>query len=97
MKAKDNEYTLGDLIKLIYNKCDLSDKVNEMDVIKAYYSIAGNLISKLTKEIKVRDKTLYLRISSAALKNELAYKRSDLILRINSELNRDAVNNIVFL
>lgn len=97
MKAKDNEYTLGDLIKLIYNKCDLNDKVNEMDVIKVYNSIAGDLISKLTKEIKVRDKTLYLRISSAALKNELAYKRSDLILRINSELNRDAVNNIVFL
>ena len=40
MKAKDNEYTLGDLIKLIYNECDLTDKVNEMDVIKAYNSIA---------------------------------------------------------
>jgi len=97
MKAKDNEYTLGDLIKLIYNKCDLNDKVNEMDVIKVYNSIAGDLISKLTKEIKLRDKTLYLKLSSAALKNELYYKKSDLIIRINSELKRDAVGNIVFL
>ena len=97
MKAKDNEYTLGDLIKLIYNECDLTDKVNEMDVIKAYNSIAGNLISKLTKEIKLKNKTLYLKVSAAALKNELSYKKSDLILRINSELNRDAIDNIVFL
>ncbi len=97
MKAKDNEYTLGDLIKLIYSKCDLTDKVNEMDVIKAYKSIAGNLISKLTCDIKFKDKTLYLKISSAALKNELSYKKTDLILRINTELNHDTVNNIVFL
>ena len=97
MKGKDNEYTLGDLIKLVYNECDLTDKVNEMDVIKAYNTIAGDLISKLTNEIKLRDKTLYLKVSSAALKNELSYKKSDLIHRINSELNRNAINNILFL
>ena len=52
---------------------------------------------KLAKEIKLKNKTLYLKVSSAALKNELSYKKSDLILRINSELNRDAIDNIVFL
>ena len=68
MKGKDNEYTLGDLIKLVYNECDLTDKVNEMDVIKAYNTIAGDLISKLTKEIKLRDKTLYLKVYLCLLK-----------------------------
>ena len=97
MKSKDNEYTLTDLIRQVVEECDLTDQVNEMDVIKAYKSVAGDLISKLTLDIKLKDKILYLKLSSAALKNELLYKKTDLLVRINSELNRDAVNNIVFL
>lgn len=97
MKSKDNEYTLTDLIRQVFEECDLTDQVNEMDVIKAYKSVAGDLISKLTSSIRLKDKTLYLKVSSAALKNELSYKKTDLIFRINTELNRDAINNIIFL
>ena len=97
MKSKDNEYTLTDLIRQVVEECDLTDQVNEMDVVKTYKSVVGDLISKLTLDIKLNDKTLYLKLSSAALKNELMYKKTDLLVRINSELNRDAVNNIVFL
>ena len=97
MKSKDNEYTLIDLVRHIFEECELTDQVNEMDVVKTYKSVVGDLISKLTLDIKLKDKTLYLKLSSAALKNELLYKKTDLLVRINSELNRDAVNNIVFL
>ena len=97
MKSKDNEYTLIDLVRHIFEECELTDQVNEMDVIKTYKSVVGDLISKLTLDIKLKDKILYLKLSSAALKNELLYKKTDLLVRINSELNRDAVNNIVFL
>lgn len=97
MKSKDNEYTLTDLIRQVFEECDLTDQVNEMDVIKAYKSVAGDLISKLTSSIRLKDKTLYLKVSSPALKSELSYKKTDLIFRINTELNRDAINNIIFL
>lgn len=75
MKSKDNEYTLTDLIRQVFEECDLTDQVNEMDVIKTYKSVVGDLISKLTLDIKLKDKILYLKLSSAALKNELLYKK----------------------
>ena len=67
MKSKDNEYTLIDLVRHIFEECELTDQVNEMDVVKTYKSVVGDLISKLTLDIKLKDKTLYLKLSSAAL------------------------------
>lgn len=96
MKKDSNEHTLQDLMKQMFKDCDMIDKVNEMDVIKTYRSVVGDLISKLTQDIKFSDKTLYVKLSSAALRNELSYKKQDLIIRINTELNSEAITSIIF-
>ena len=45
MKKDSNEHTLQDLMKQMFKDCDMIDKVNEMDVIKTYRSVVGDLIS----------------------------------------------------
>lgn len=96
MNSDYNEHTLQDLMKQMFKDCDMIDKANEMDIIKTYRFVVGDLISKLTQDIKLRNKTLYVKISSAALRNELSYKKQDLIIKINSELNYSAIDSIVF-
>lgn len=96
MKKDSNEHTLQDLMKQMFKDCDMIDKVNEMDVIKTYRSVVGDLISKLTHDIKLSDKTLYVKLTSAALRNELSYKKQDLITRINTELNSEVITSIIF-
>lgn len=96
MNSDYNEHTLQDLMKQMFKDCDMIDKANEMDIIKTYRFVVGDLISKLTQDIKLRNKTLYVKISSAALRNELSYKKQDFIIKINSELNYSAIDSIVF-
>ena len=96
MNSDYNEHTLQDLMKQMFKVCDMIDKANEMDIIKTYRFVVGDLISKLTQDIKLRNKTLYVKISSAALRNELSYKKQDLIIKINSEFNYSAIDSIVF-
>ena len=96
MNSDYNEHTLQDLMKQMFKDCDMIDKANEMDIIKTYRFVVGDLISKLTQDIKLRNKTLCVKISSAALRNELSYKKQDLIIKINSELNYSAIDSIVF-
>ncbi len=96
MNSDYNEHTLQDLMKQMFKDCDMIDKANEMDIIKTYRFVVGDLISKLTQDIKLRNKTLYVKISSAALRNELSYKKQDLIIKINIELNYSAIDSIVF-
>ena len=58
MNSDYNEHTLQDLMKQMFKDCDMIDKANEMDIIKTYRFVVGDLISKLTQDIKLRNKTL---------------------------------------
>ncbi|MBO7227899.1 MAG: DUF721 domain-containing protein [Bacteroidales bacterium] len=97
MKPTDNEYTFHDLLKLVFKNCDMTEQVDEINIIATYKDVVGDLITKLTQDIKVKNKTLYLKVSSAALRNELSYKKQDLINKINANLKTEAIHTIIFV
>lgn len=97
MKPTDNEYTFHDLLKLVFKNCDMTEQVDEINIIATYKDVVGDLITKLTQDIKVKNKTLYLKVSSAALRNELSYKKQDLINKINANLKNEAIHTIIFV
>lgn len=97
MKPTDNEYTFHDLLKLVFKNCDMTEQVDEINIIATYKDVVGVLITKLTQDIKVKNKTLYLKVSSAALRNELSYKKQDLINKINANLKTEAIHTIIFV
>lgn len=97
MKPIDNEYTFHDLLKLVFKNCDMTEQVDEINIIATYKDVVGDLITKLTQDIKVKNKTLYLKVSSAALRNELSYKKQDLINKINANLKTEAIHTIIFV
>ena len=97
MKPTDNEYTFHDLLKLVFKNCDMTEQVDEINIIATYKDVVGDLITKLTQDIKVKNKTLYLKVSSATLRNELSYKKQDLINKINANLKTEAIHTIIFV
>lgn len=97
MKPTNNEYTFHDLLKLVFKNCDMTEQVDEINIIATYKDVVGDLITKLTQDIKVKNKTLYLKVSSAALRNELSYKKQDLINKINANLKTEAIHTIIFV
>ena len=91
-----NEHTLQDLLIQVYHQMDMDDTLSEMEVTRAYNGIVGDLISKLTRQLKFEKGVLYAQIASPALRNELTYKREGLKERINTHLGRIVVKEIKF-
>lgn len=91
-----NEHTLQDLLVQVYHQMDMDDTLCEMEVTRAYNSIVGDLISKLTRQLKYEDGVLFAKIASPALRNELSFKRESLKERINTHLGRNIVKEIKF-
>ncbi len=92
-----NEHTLQELLRKAYHRLDMDDTANEIEVKYAYRNVVGDFINRLTYSIRFNKGTLTLSISSAALKQELFYKRSSLAEKINEAIGRSAVKNIVFV
>lgn len=92
-----NEQPVATFLMQAFRRMNMTDAVNEYQVKEAYRSIVGDFINKLTWSVRYDNRTLYIKLASAALKQELSFRRNDLAHRINDQLGRSAVNKIVFM
>ena len=89
-----NEHTLQDLLAKAYHRLDLDETVSEMEVKKAYAIVVGDFINRLTESVKFKNGVLRLKLSSAALRQELYYRRDGMMDRINEILDGSVVKRI---
>ena len=54
------------------------------------------MVAMHTKDLHIRNKVLFVRIDSAALRNELGYARETLVKSLNQEANAEVIEDIVF-
>jgi len=92
-----NEHTLQELLKRCYHRLDMDDTVTEMEVVRVYRQVVGDLISRLTSSAKFSKGTLTIKLRSAALRQELFYRRQSMADKINDGLGKTVVKQIVML
>ncbi len=76
---------------------DMDDTAREMEVVRVYRAAVGDLIGRLSTSVKFKQGELTVQLASAALRQELTYRRSSLMDRINQMLGYPAVKKIVFV
>jgi len=92
-----NEHTLQELLRQAYHRLDMDDAAFEIEVKTAYRQVVGDFINRLTWSVKFNKGTLTLSLASAALKQELFYKRTSLAEKINEAVGRNVVKKIIFV
>jgi predicted nucleic acid-binding Zn ribbon protein len=93
---KSNEILLKDALEAFLQKHNLEGKLNETRVITAWEEVAGKLIARHTLQLNIRDRVLFVKVDSAALREELTYQRSKLITKLNKAAGVGVIDDIVF-
>ena len=93
---KTNEILLKDAITSFLKDNNLESKLNETRLISAWEEVAGKLISRHTTQMYVKDRVLFVKVDSAALREELTYQRSKLIKKLNHVVGIEAIDDIKF-
>jgi len=73
----------------------LRNKLNETKIIQSWEKTVGPMIAKNTRDLKVRNRVLYVRVDSSALRNELVYARTKLLNSLNSEAGSKVIDDVV--
>lgn len=94
---KANEQTIKQAINLLLDTYKIKDKYLETSVIAHYDEIMGKLIASRTTEISVRQKKLYIRLSSAALKQELVQGKDKIVQLINEGIGAEVIREVIFI
>ena len=96
LKRTSNEAPLKDVIDRWLKAYRLDGKMKELDIINAWPEMMGTAVAHRTKEVKIRNKTLYLKIDSSVMRDELAHGKQVIIERVNQKAGSEIINDVWF-
>lgn len=97
MFKKSNEFTLKEAIEQLLSAYRMNGKINETRVIQAWEQVCGAMISRHTENLYIKNRVLYVKVDSAALRNELSYAKTKLVKALNNAVKEEVINEIAFL
>ena len=71
-------------------------RMYEMKVKKKWAEVVGPMFANAATSIVLNNKLLIVKVNSAAIRNELLLNKTTIINRMNEELKRHAVSEIIF-
>ncbi|RPA69795.1 DUF721 domain-containing protein [Cyclobacteriaceae bacterium YHN15] len=75
----------------------LKDKFDQRLVIQAWPELMGKTVSSRTSSIFVKEKKLFVKISSGPVKNELSMNRSKVLDLIEKRFGKGVIEEVIFL
>ena len=93
--SRSNDQSLGDAIREFLHSYHLEDKLNETKVIQAWGKVVGPLVERHTQGLYIRNRILFVKVESAALRQELSYSRSKIVAALNKEVKSEVIEDIV--
>ena len=96
LKRTSNEAPLKEVIERWLKAYKLDGKMKEIEVVNAWPELMGTAVAHRTKEISIRNKTLYLKMESSVMRDELAHGKSIIIQRVNEYAGFEIINDIWF-
>jgi predicted nucleic acid-binding Zn ribbon protein len=95
MARKSNLIKLGDAINQLFKEEKLDVKISRFTVKNSWKEIVGEVIAKNTSEIFFNDKVIFVTLTSAALKHELSFRKTEMVNNINKFCGYKLIDDIV--
>ncbi|MFV0590224.1 MAG: DUF721 domain-containing protein [Draconibacterium sp.] len=93
---RSNTQSLSEVLKEYIEHTRIERKLKEVDVVQGWETLLGKTFAHYTRNIYIRNRILYVEISSAVVKNELFLMREEICRRINENAGSQLIDRIVF-
>lgn len=93
---RSNTQSLSEVLRDFINENRIERKLKEVDAVQSWENLLGKTIARYTRNISIRNKILYVEISSAVVKNELIMMREEIRRKMNEQAGEELVSRIVF-
>lgn len=94
-KRQSNEGSISDVLKQFIQVNKLEAGMDKIDVEQAWKNLMGNGVNSYTQEVILKGTTLYVKLTSAVLREELSYGKQKIITMLNEELRKEIVKELI--
>ena len=96
MSKRHNEHlSLSDALKEFVDTNKLQDGLDKVNVQDAWKDLMGNGVNSYTSSVQLKRDTLYVRLTSSVLREELSYGKVKIISMLNEALGKPLINKLV--
>ncbi len=95
-EKQGKEQSLEEIMNKLLKAYQLEGRMKEMDVISSWEELMGTAIANRTSRISIKNKVLYLEISSSVMRDELVYGKQVIIDRINQFAGEEMISDVYF-
>lgn len=93
---KTNTQPLGAVIRQLLKELHLESRLNDKHIVDAWPAVLGSNISQYTTALSVRNRMLYVSLSSAVLRHELFLSKQEILSALNRHVGAEVITDIVF-
>jgi hypothetical protein len=93
---KSNTEKLSDLIRGYIEENKLERKLTEVDIISSWEGLLGKTVAFYTQDLKISKETLFVKMSSPVVRNELIMMKEEIRKRLNQKAGKEIIKQIVF-
>ena len=83
------------LIKSYIKENNLEDGLENIEVNNLWYETMKNGVANYTTDLNLKNGTLYIKLKSSALREELSYGKEKIIKLLNEKLKKNLIKKIV--
>lgn len=96
-KRTANEEKLSNVVNDFIDHTGLRQKFQEQEILQNFKEIMGPFLMKKVQKSYVRNQKLYLKLSSAAFKQELIMQKTNLLLQLNTKIGYEYLIDLVLI
>lgn len=94
---RSNSQQVGDVVRTFLRQEGLETPLNQYRLMAAWKDVMGAAIEPYTGEMFIKNQTLFVRILSAPLKQNLMMMRTSLVERLNKTVDAQVITEIRFV
>jgi len=92
---KSNTRKISEIIDEYLNSSGLKQKLRKARVLNHWEELMGKSVANRTKSLYIKNRTLFVYLSSSVLRNELLMMRQQIIDAVNKHAGESIIDEIV--
>ena len=93
---KKNTELLSDVIRQVLKEQHLDTPLYEKRLIESWPLVLGNNILKYTSELNIKNRVLYVNLTSSVLRHDLFLSRTEIKNSLNKHVGAEVIVDIIF-
>jgi predicted nucleic acid-binding Zn ribbon protein len=94
---RQNTQTIGEVLHELLQSDHLRPGIESARAVEEWNNVADEMTKRFTENVYVKNRVLYVKISSPMLKSNLSMQRKNLTEKLNKSVGAPVIDDIVFL